>query len=85
MAHNQYTCRCNAYHFPHRFGGGRCNGYSLAVEHWNTYWGHDSTCRMCNSFDANEHKCQVLDGGNHITNCEVVIEFVETNGIRFKL
>ena len=81
-ARDQYTCRCRAYRFPHRFGGGRCTGIHLAREHWNTFYGHDRTCKNCNSFDEDEHSCQVLDGGNAAKHCEVVIEFMYVNSIK---
>ncbi|QGF21268.1 hypothetical protein KMB89_gp69 [Citrobacter phage HCF1] len=29
LSRKQVTCRCSAYDFPHRFGGGACNGLSI--------------------------------------------------------
>lgn len=78
----EHTCDCRAYKFPHRFGGGRCEGYHLAQEHWDKYWGHDSTCRNCNNFDDNAHSCEVLNGGESIRTCEIVLEYIAVNEIR---
>lgn len=76
----EYVCTCKSYRFPHRFGGGKCKGYHLALEHWNTYWGWDRICRGCAANDNGT--CQVLDGGERTANCEIVMEFVHVNSIR---
>lgn len=81
----EYTCGCNAYRFPHRFGGGKCTGISIVVDHWDKYYGHCSTCKNCNSFDDQTHSCQVLDGGNTVRRCEALIDFVSTNNISYPL
>ena len=43
----EYVCTCGAYRFPHRFGGGRCSGYFIAVEQWESHYG-TGDCRHCN-------------------------------------
>jgi hypothetical protein len=80
-----YTCRCRAYRFPHRFGGGKCSGLHLVVEHWDKHWGHDMTCRNCINFDPETHSCEVLNGAEPIRTCEIVITFVLDNSINYKL
>ena len=83
----QYTCRCRAYKFPHRFGGGKCDGYHIAKEHWNTMYGYGDPCSTCNNLitDDDSRSCDVVSGGEPAKRCEVVIDFVLRNNINFKL
>src|ERR1700748_414528 len=39
----EWTCTCAAYRFPHRFGGGNCDGSFLAVEAWESSYGGGET------------------------------------------
>lgn len=78
-----HTCTCRAYRFPHRFGGGKCSGINMVQEYWDKYYGHTSTCRSCPSFNEMEHVCEVLNGGNAVHNCDMLIEFVQDNGLHF--
>lgn len=85
MARAEYTCRCKAYKFPHRFGSGKCNGYHLASDHWFTFFGWDKTCQNCPSMVIDEIAgplCEVVNGGNHPKHCEIVIEFKYDKGIK---
>lgn len=65
----QYTCRCGAYEFPHRFGGGRCDGYAVAVETRSRYW-------MCGDCHLNNNGCEVLTGQEHPRECPGVQELL---------
>ena len=38
-------CTCGAYTFPHKVGGGKCNGEDFAEYHW-LY--HKQDCEFCN-------------------------------------
>lgn len=75
---NEYTCWCSAYGFPHRFGGGRCSGYCIAVETWQHNYG-GGECRGCNC--AVEGECQVVNGTEAPKHGDCVVEFVGTEGI----
>lgn len=73
------TCTCNAYKFPHRFGGGKCDGYYLAEEIWNQNWG-EGICANCNL--NNNGVCEVYSGQESPSECPGVQEFVRYNEIR---
>lgn len=75
----EYTCRCSAYRFPHRFGGGRCHGQQIVSGYWLTYFG-SGDCSECNSRD--ENTCQVYDGVEKENECPVFQEFVDYEEIR---
>lgn len=68
---SQVTCTCQAYEFPHRFGGGRCDGLSLVVP--------GSECRNCH---LNNNGCEVLKGQEHPRECIYVQEFTQTYEIK---
>lgn len=76
----EHTCRCPAYPFPHRFGGGRCTGLFLIQEHWNLYWGQSEECQNCNN--KSEAGCEVLEGRERETECPVWQEFVQYNEVK---
>lgn len=76
----EFICPCNAYPFPHRFGGGKCTGFSIIFEHWHTYWGHCEECQNCNL--KNEGECEVMEGRERETECPVWQEFVQYNEIK---
>lgn len=64
LRRKQYTCRCEAYHFPHRFGGGRCNGLHLVQP--------GAECSNCL---LNNNGCEVIKGQEQPRECRYVIEF----------
>lgn len=74
----EFVCRCGAYKFPHRFTGGRCSGYYLVSEYWDTHWG-SGACKTCNS--CNEGSCDVFDGREVVGECEAFQEFIRVNEI----
>jgi len=76
----EFVCDCNAYKFPHRFGGGKCHGTSIVSEHWNLYWGHCEECEGCNSFVNGQ--CEVDMGLEKESECQVFQEFVNYNEIK---
>jgi hypothetical protein len=61
----QVTCRCSAYKFPHRIGGGRCNGSAWA-ECYHIYVQDD--CAFCNH--NNNGTCEVWTGQEPIKECQ---------------
>lgn len=73
----QVTCDCFAYEFPHRFGGGRCNGMSIV----ETKFGGEY-CSSCPAFLGSEYGCDVLRGSESTNQCEYVIEFCEYHEIK---
>lgn len=75
----EYTCRCNAYRFPHRFGGGACHGDHIPFHQWNTYFG-TGACEECHANEGNS--CQVVDGREDAKECPVWQEFVDYESIR---
>lgn len=76
----EHVCRCSAYRFPHRFGGGKCTGFVVVSEHWQTYFGHCDECQTCNSLDS--VMCQVVEGIEKENKCEVFNYFVDNEEIR---
>lgn len=47
----EYICTCGAYRFPHRFGSGRCSGYFIAVEQWESHYG-SGDCDLCGEWSG---------------------------------
>jgi hypothetical protein len=41
-------CRCQAYKFPHRFGGGNCDGKQIAESCFEEASGYSAICGSCN-------------------------------------
>lgn len=81
----QHTCRCSAYKFPHRFGGGKCNGYQLVKDHWLGSFGYSHKCSSCNNLVVNDdgyRECDVMTGGEPPKRCEIVMDFLHLNGIK---
>lgn len=76
----EYVCNCDAYSFPHRFGGGKCTGFEVVSDHWGTYYGHCDECQTCNNLDS--AVCQVMQGVERETECQVFQEFIEYEEIR---
>lgn len=75
----EYLCHCHAYKFPHRFGGGRCDGFWLVVEQWENNYG-GGACHHCNSRD--NHECDVYGGKENINECPVYQDFIRYNEIK---
>lgn len=69
----QLVCRCAAYSFPHRWGGGRCDGYAVALQCWN----NRTHCANCNS--RSPDGCDVVRGLESASECIAVIEIKEYN------
>lgn len=70
----QVTCDCMAYEFPHRWGGGKCNG--LAIVESKAGGGDCNSCLLYND------GCEVLRGLEHPRECIYVIEFAEYNEVK---
>lgn len=68
----QYTCRCGAYDFPHRFSGGRCQGLWLVEP--NHY------CPSCNLLT--DSGCQVINGIEHPRECPLVQDFCNHHEVK---
>ena len=78
----EFVCKCNAYKFPHRFGGGRCNGFFVVDDYWQGHYG-GGECARCNLLcDDGERTCQVVDGQESVTECPVWQDFVQYNEIK---
>lgn len=77
MARRQVTCDCMAYHFPHRFGGGKCNGFSIVERNCGGAY-----CSACPAWLGSEGGCDVLRGVESPESCEYVIEFCEYNEVK---
>lgn len=71
----QITCNCQAYDFPHRFGGGRCDG--LAIVEANVGGYHCDACNLLNG-----GRCEVMTGQEAARECVYVLEFCEYNEIK---
>lgn len=80
----EYTCNCVSYNFPHRFGGGRCSGFFVIEECWETNYGCNDPCKDCINLNQTEiiNYCEVYEGQESIKCCPVWREFVEYNEIK---
>jgi hypothetical protein len=79
----ELTCNCGAYSFPHRFGGGSCDGRSLLEEWWE-----NRACGNCRNITYDSQTfvpyCQVIGGRESLEECERLQEFMQKNEIRIK-
>lgn len=66
----EYVCTCLAYHFPHRFGGGRCSGSHLVDAQWENDYGTGS-CRTCGCYNdrGEQPYCEVYEGLERVKEC----------------
>lgn len=71
---HQYTCRCDAYHFPHRFGGGKCNGLAVVIQTLGS--AHCQRCHLSNG------GCEVLKGQEHPRECPAVQDFIHFHELK---
>ena len=71
----EYVCRCTAYKFPHRFGGGHCNGRWIVEEYVAEHQG-SGDCSNCHNWKREEHYCEVERCQERVTLCPVWHEFV---------
>ena len=60
----QLVCKCSAYPFPHRLGGGKCYGREWAEAYF--LWVKEE-CEFCN---ANSGWCEVATGQEPISRCQ---------------
>ena len=67
----QITCRCSAYKFPHRLGGGKCSGNEWAESYYLTV---RECCELCNC--NNNRVCEVATGQESIKECEGAVDFL---------
>lgn len=74
MARRQVTCKCGAYSFPHRFGGGKCDGLVIVIAAAGS-----SHCHYCH---MNNNGCEVIKGQEHPRECPAVIDFCEYNEVK---
>lgn len=78
----EYTCKCDAYRFPHRFGGGRCRGLWVAEKAWELCHGFTGICGSCIHANTDELPyCEVLAGQERLRHCQAWQEFVAENEI----
>lgn len=71
----QVTCNCQAYDFPHRFGGGGCDGRGIVEENVGGY-----LCQSCNLLNGGQ--CEVMTSQEAPRECVYVLEFCEYNEIK---
>lgn len=76
MVRREVVCRCGVYDFPHRFSGGKCNGYSLVVHCFENHL----MCTHCTC--RSENQCDVINETEHPRECPYVQEFCEINEIK---
>lgn len=81
----EYLCKAKCYKFPHRFGGGRCDGGAYVVEVFELQMFGD--CKDCHFRETLEGVvvCQVLEGLEPISKCPQLQEFVRYEGIMMNL
>jgi hypothetical protein len=63
----QITCRCGAYKFPHRLGGGKCSGSDWAG---SCFLFNSDECGTCNC--NNNGVCEVATGQESVKECQAV-------------
>lgn len=79
----EVTCKCGSYGFPHRFGGGRCDGSALVEFFWES--GVCGDCRFRGYDDwGRQPSCQVLEGREPAARCERLQEFLLANDAHSK-
>jgi hypothetical protein len=79
----EFTCNCEAYSFPHRFGGGLCDGRSFVEKCWK-----DGACGDCRSIDHDSQSFipyfQIIEGRECLEECEMLQEFMQRNEVHIK-
>ena len=72
----EVTCTCSAYKFPHRFGGGKCNGRQMAETSYPC-----KDCISCVEYEPSEYPCAVVDGREGAWACDIVKEFISNEEV----
>lgn len=74
----EVICRCDAYKFPHRLIGGRCNGYDFVEKLWETTYG-SGVCSDCGNLTTREGytQCEVVHGGEKPRHCPQLSEYLD--------
>jgi hypothetical protein len=74
----EVICECEAYSYPHRFGGGYCDGMALLQFFWEK--GMCGNCRFRDQDSwSNKLFCQIINGQEDIAECEQLQEFLRAN------
>jgi hypothetical protein len=73
----EFTCNCQAYHFPHRFGGGRCSGIHLVED---TFYSKSDFCLHC--VENTPYGCAVVDGRESPKECPAYQDLVEREEVK---
>ena len=80
----EFICSCQAYTFPHRFGGGHCQGSFIVEQTWEANWGL-GCCVNCNNLNTSDIPyCEVLAGQERIDQCPEWQDFVAYNEIKIR-
>ncbi len=74
----QVTCLCPAYDFPHRFGGGRCNGYHMASHCFD----NRLACQGCICLTSDG--CDVINQQESPSECPYVQDFCADWEVKIK-
>jgi hypothetical protein len=74
----EVLCNCGVYNYPHRFGGGYCNGLFLVEFFWEK--GMCGNCKFREYDDGDRcQSCQVVNGRENIIECEQLQDFLRVN------
>lgn len=65
----QVVCTCNVYDFPHRYGGGKCDGMQIAVNCFE----NKTLCRNC--INLSSYGCDIINGIESPGECPAVHDF----------
>lgn len=71
---HQITCTCGAYEFPHRFGGGRCDGMVIVIQALGSL--HCVNCHLSNK------GCEVVKGQEHPRECPAVQDYIHYHEVK---
>ena len=71
----QVTCCCASYSFPHRIGGGRCNGQEWTQSYFYLVKDMCEGCTCNNNYTSaaqaeRSNTCDVVEGLEDINHCE---------------
>lgn len=74
----QAVCNCGVYNFPHRLGGGACNGHFMAKDCYEN-------CRSCNGCEfIGPYGCEVITEVTKPKHCPFVADFLAEYQIKIK-
>ncbi len=75
------TCLCPSYKFPHRLGGGLCDG-SEFIRSIRDNPLHKDDCEYCNLLNKETGECEVLEGREKIKYCDALRYYKDSYGVK---